>query len=87
MNDLPLHVTDISVDCDMLQMTQHCTHLETIFYKSAVICRTANIKYQTGATIIIIMVINPIKTKSMTIATKQKLSPLSFDLSLCGGEN
>ena len=67
-------------------MTQHCTHLETIFYKSAVICRTVNIKHQTGATIIIIMVINPIKTKSMTIATKQQLSPLSFELSLYGAK-
>ena len=35
-----------------------------------------------------VMVINPIETKSMTMATRQKhqLSPLTFDLILCGAK-
>ena len=69
------------------QITQHCTHLETIFCKSEALCKTAQIRYPIGV-IINHMIINPIKTKSMTIATRQKheLSPLPFDLILNGAK-
>ena len=53
INDLPLHVKDISVDCDMLvdDTTLHTS--EKIFYKSEAICKAAYVRYQTGVTVII----------------------------------
>ena len=68
------------------QMTQqHCTHLEKIFCKSETICKTDQVSSWCDNNHI---VINPIKTKSMTIATRQKhqLSPLPFDLILNGAK-
>ena len=76
INDLPLHVKDISVDCDMLadDTTLHTSekdmqirsNLQDSLDQVSSWCDNNHI------------VINPIKTKSMTIATRQKhqLSPL-----------
>ena len=85
INDLPLHVKNISVDCDMLADTQHCTHLEKDIKQ---------IRSNTQDSLDQVskwrdnnhMVINPIKTKSMTIAIRQKhqLSPLPLGLVLNG---
>ena len=85
INDLPLHVTNISVACDMLadDTTLHASgkvimQVEHTLQESLdqVSCWCNNN----------FMVINPKKTHSMTIATRQKhqLFPLSFDLLLHG---
>ena len=87
INDLPLYVEDIFVDCDMLadDTALHTSEGEKrrIYYanqkqyarqlRSGIQCCDNNH-----------MVINPIKTKSVTIATRQKhqLSPLPLDLVL-----
>ena len=83
INDLPVHVTNISVTCDMLadDTTFHTSGKYIIQVEHAlqesldqVSCCCDN-NY---------MVINPNKTHSMTIATRQKhhLLPLSLDLLL-----
>ena len=83
INDLPLHVTNISVACDMLadDTTLHTSgkdikQVELTLQKSLdqVSCWCDNNS----------MVINPKKTHSMTISTRQKhqLLPLSLDLLL-----
>ena len=87
INDLPLHVKDISVDCDMLagDTTLHISGKDIMQTRSNMqdsldlvfnLCDNNH------------MVINPIKTKSMTIATRQKhqLSPLPLDLVLNGAK-
>ena len=85
INDLPLHVTNISVACDMLadDTTLHTSgkdimQVEHTLQESLdqVSCWCDNNS----------MVISPKKTHSMTIATRQKhqLLPLSFDLLLHG---
>ena len=83
INDLPLHVKDISVDCDMLaDDTTHCTHLEKIMQiRSNMQDSLDQVSNWCDNNH---MVINPTKTKSMTIATRQKhqLSPLPLDLVL-----
>ena len=87
INDLPLHVKDISVDCDMLaddttlhtsgkDITQIRSNMQDSLDQVSNCCDNNH------------MVINPIKTKSMTIATRQKhqLSPLHLDLVLNGAK-
>ena len=86
-SDLPLHVKDISVDCDMLaddttlhtsgkDITQIRSNMQESLDQVSNWCDNNR------------MVINPIKTKSMTIATRQKhqLSPLPLDLVLNGAK-
>ena len=76
-DELPFHVKNISDDCDIWQMTHHCTHLEKRR-------RYLTNQLRSGIQLVvtIVMVINPIKTKSMTIASRQKhqLSPVPLDL-------
>ena len=87
ISDLPLHVKDISVDCDMLaddttlhtsgkDITQIRSNMQDSLDQVSIWCDNNH------------MVINPIKTKSMTIANRQKrqLSPLPFDLVLNGAK-
>ena len=66
------------------QMTQHCTHLKrySANQKQDSLDQVSNWCDNNH------MVINPIKTKSMTIATRQKhqLSPLPLDLVLNGAK-
>ena len=63
------------------QITQHCTHLEKILCSMQDSLDQVSSWCDNNH-----MVINPIKTKSMTIATRQKhqLSPLPLDLVLNG---
>ena len=87
INDLPLHVKDISLDCDMLahDTTLHTSGKDIMQIRSNMqdsldqVSNWCNNKH---------MVISPIKTKSMTIATRQKhqLSPLPLDLVLNGAK-
>ena len=67
INDLPLHVKDISVDCDMLagDTTLHTSGKDIMQIIS-------NMQDRLDWCDNNHMVINPIKTKSMTIATRQK---------------
>ena len=87
INDLPLHVKNTSVDCDMLadDTTLHTSgkgimqirnNMQDSLDQVSSWCNNNH------------MVINPIKTKSMTIATRQKhqLSPLPFNLVLNGAK-
>ena len=86
INDIPLHVKNISVDCDMLadDTTRHTPGKDILQIRSNMqdsldqVSRCENDH----------MVINPIKTKSMTIVTRQKhqLSPLPLDLVLNGAK-
>ena len=88
MNDLPLQVKNISVDCDLLAD-------DTILHTSGKDIMQIRSNMQDWLNQVSSwcdnnhMVINPIKTKSMTIATRQKhqLSPLLLDLVLNGVEN
>ena len=41
INDLPLHVKNISVDCDQLANDTTLHTSQNIFYKSEAICKTA----------------------------------------------
>ena len=88
INDLPLHVKDISVDCDMLadDTTLHTSGKDIMQIRSNMQDSLDQVSSLCDNNHI---VINPIKTKSMTIATRQKhqLSPLPLDLVLKGGEN
>ena len=65
-------------------MTQHCTHLEKIC-KSEAICKTSLDQVSNWCDNNH-MVMNPTKTKSMTIATRHQLSPLPLDLVLNGAK-
>ena len=87
INDLPLHLKDISVDCDMLaySTTLHTSGKDNTQIKSNMQDSLDQVSNWCDNNH---MVINPIKTKSMTIATRQKhqLSPLPFDLVLNGAK-
>ena len=87
INDLPLHVKDISVDCDMLadDTTLHTSGKEIMQIRSNMQDSLDQVSNWCDNNH---MVINPIKTKSMTIATRQKhqLSPLPLDLVLNGAK-
>ena len=86
INDLPLQVKDISVDCNMLAD-------DTTLHKSG---KDMQIRSNMQDSLDQVsnwcdnnhMVINPIKTKSLTVATRQKhqLSPLPLDLVLNGAK-
>ena len=86
INDLPLHVKDISVDCDMLadDTTLH-TSGKDMQIRSNMQDSLDQVSNWCDKNH---MVINPIKTKSMTIASRQKhqLSPLTLDLVLNGAK-
>ena len=81
INDLPLHVKDISVDCDMLAdaTTRHTSGKDIMQIRSNM---QDSLDQVSNWCVNNHMVINPIKTKSVTIATRQKhqLSPLPLDL-------
>ena len=87
INDLPLHVKDISVDCDMLadDTTLHTSGKDIMQIRSKMQDSLDQVSNWCDNNH---MVINPIKTKSMTIATGQKhqLSPLPLDLVLNGAK-
>ena len=87
INDLPLHVKDISVDSDMLadDTTLHTSGKDIMQIRSKMQHSLDQVSNWCDNNH---MVINPIKTKSMTIATRQKhqLSPLPLDLVLNGAK-
>ena len=87
INDLPLHVKDISVDCDMLadDTTLHTSEKDAMQSRSNMQDRLDQVSKWCDNNH---MVISLIKTKSMTIATIQKhqLSPLPVDLVLNGAK-
>ena len=87
INDLQLHVKDISVDCDMLadDKTLHTSGKDIMQIRSNM---QDNLDQVSNGCDNNHMVINPIKTKSVTIATRQKhqLSPLPLDLVLNGAK-
>ena len=87
INDFPIHVKDISVDCDMLAdgTTLHTSGKDIMQIRSNMQDSLDQVSSWCDNNH---MVINPIKTKSMTIATRQKhqLSPLPLDLVLNGGK-
>ena len=74
--DVPLHVNDISVDCDMLadDTTLHTSGKDTLQIGSNMQDSLDQVSNWCDNNH---MVINPIKTKSMIIATRQKHS-ISF---------
>ena len=83
INDLPLHVKKLSVDCDMLadDTTLHTSGKDIMHIRSNMqdsLDQVSNWCDNNHT------VINPIKTKSMTITTRQKhqVSPLPLDLVL-----
>ena len=88
INDLPLHAKNISVDCDMLadDTALHTSKKYILQIRSSMqdsLVQVSNCCDNND------MVINPIETKSMTMATRQKhqLSPLPFDLIVCRAKN
>ena len=87
INDLPSHVKDISVDCDMLadDTTLHTSGKDIMQIRSNMQDSLDQVSNWCDNNH---MVINPIKTKSMIIATRQKhqLSPLPLDLVLNGAK-
>ena len=87
INDLPLHVNDISVDCDMLadDTTLHTSGKDIMQIRSNMQDSLHQVSNWCDNNH---MVINPIKIRSMTIATRQKpqLSPLPLDLVLNGAK-
>ena len=87
INDLPLHVKDISVDCDMLadDTTQHTSGKDIMQIRSNMQDSLDQVSNWCDNNH---MVLNPIKTKSMTIATIQihQLSHLPLDLVLNGAK-
>ena len=87
INDLLLHVKNISVDCDMLadDTTLHPPGKYIMQIRSNMQDSLDQVSNWCDNNH---MVINPIKTKSMTIATRQKhqLSPLTLDLVLNGAK-
>ena len=76
INDLPLYVKDISIDCDMLadDTTLHTSGKDTMQIRSNMQDRLDQVSSWCDNNH---MVINPIKNKLITIATRQKnqLSP------------
>ena len=87
INDLPLHVKDISVDCDIVadDTTLHTSGKDIMQIRTNMQDSLDQVSNWCDNNH---MVINPIKTKSMTIATRQKhqLSPLPLDLILNGAK-
>ena len=87
INDLPLHVKDLSADCDMLadDTTLHTSRKDIMQIRSNMQDSLDQVSNWCDNNH---MVINPIKTKSMTFATRQKnqLSPLPLDLVLNGAK-
>ena len=87
INDLPLHVKDISVDSDTLadDTTLHTSGKDIMQIRSDMQDGLDQVSNWCDNNH---MVINLIKTKSMTIATRQKhqLSPLPLDLVLNGAK-
>ena len=87
INDLSLYVKDISVDCDMLadDTTLHTPGKEIMQIRSNMQDSLDQVSNWCDNNH---MVINPIGTESMTIATRQKhqLSPLPLDLVLNGAK-
>ena len=87
ISDFPLHVKNISVDCDMLadDTTLHTSGKDIMQIKSNMQDSLDQVSNWCDNNH---MVINPIKTKSMTVATRQKhkLSPLPLDLVLNGAK-
>jgi hypothetical protein len=85
INDLPLHVKNISVNCDMLadDTTLHTSGKDMLQIRDNLQDSLDEVSHWCENNH---MGINPIKTKSMTIATRQKhqLSPLPLDLILHG---
>ena len=83
INDLPLHVKNISFDCDMLadDTTLHTSGKDILQFRSKMQDSLDQVSSWCDNNH---MVINPIKTKSITITTRQKhqLSPLPVDLVL-----
>ena len=83
INDLPLHVKNVSVDCDMQadNTTLHTSGNDILQMGNNMLDSLDQISNRCDNND---MVINPIKTKSMTIATRQKhqLSALPLDLVL-----
>ena len=83
INDLPLHVEHISVDCNMLadNTTLHTSRKYILQIRSNMQDSLDQVSSWCDNNH---MVISPIKTKSITIATRQKhqLSPLLLDLVL-----
>ena len=87
IKDLPLHVKNISADCDMLadDKTLHTSGKDILQIRSNMqdsldqVSKWCDVNH---------LVINPIKTKSMIIATRQKpqLSPLPLDLVINGAK-
>ena len=71
INDHPLHVKDISVDCDMLadDTTLHTSGKEIMQIRNSMQDSLDQVSNWCDKNH---MVINPIKTKSMAIATRQK---------------
>ena len=80
INDLPLHVKDISVDCDMLadDTTLHTSGKDIMQIRNNTQDSLDQVSNWCDNNH---MIMNPIKTKSMTIATRQKhqLSPLPLE--------
>ena len=87
INDLPLHVKDISVDCDMLvdDTTLHTSGKDIMQIRNNMQESLDQVSNWCDNNH---MVINPTNIKSMTITTRQKhqLSPLPFDLVLNGAK-
>ena len=87
INDLPLHVKDISVDCDMLadDTTLHTSGKDIMQIRSNMQDSLDQVSNWCDNNH---MVISLIKTKSVTIATRHKhqLSPLPLDLVLNGAK-
>ena len=85
ISDLPLHVKNLSVDCDILagDTTLHTSGKDILQIRNNMQDSLDQVSSWCDNNH---MVINPIKTKSMTIATRQKhqLSPLPLDLVLNG---
>ena len=87
INDLPLHVKDISVDCDMLadDTILHTSGKDIVQIRSNMQDSLDQVSNWCDNNH---MVINPIKTKAMTIVTRQKhqLDNLPLDLVLNGAK-
>ena len=85
INDLPLHITNIFVACDMLadDTTLYTSGKDIVQVEHTLQESLDQVSCWCDNTF---MVINPKKTHSMTIATRQKrqLLPLSLDLLLHG---
>ena len=87
INDFPLHVKNIPVDCDMLadDTTLHTSGKDILQIRSNMQDSLDQVSKRCDNNH---MVISPIKTKSMTITTRQKpqLSLLPLDLVINGAK-